>query len=75
MTGVQTCALPICIRRLVPLHRTVRSRQKVLPLPHRPRLEHFQLREIERRIDGEETTLVSGCITVMDGINDDSGDH
>jgi len=31
--------------------------------------------EIERRIDGEETTLVSGCITVMDGINDDSGDH
>jgi len=31
--------------------------------------------EIERRIEGEETTLVSGCITVMDGINDDSGDH
>ena len=31
--------------------------------------------EIERRIDGDETTLVSGCITVMDGINDDSGDH
>jgi len=31
--------------------------------------------EIERRIDAEETTLVSGCITVMDGINDDSGDH
>jgi len=31
--------------------------------------------EIERRIGGEETTLVSGCITVMDGINDDSGDH
>lgn len=31
--------------------------------------------EIERRIDGEETTLVAGCITVMDGINDDSGDH
>jgi hypothetical protein len=31
--------------------------------------------EIEYRIDGEETTLVSGCITVMDGINDDSGDH
>jgi len=31
--------------------------------------------EIERRIDSEETTLVSGCITVMDGINDDSGDH
>ena len=31
--------------------------------------------EIECRIDGEETTLVSGCITVMDGINDDSGDH
>ena len=31
--------------------------------------------EIERRIDDEETTLVSGCITVMDGINDDSGDH
>lgn len=31
--------------------------------------------EIERRIDGEETTLVSGCVTVMDGINDDSGDH
>jgi len=29
--------------------------------------------EIERRIDGEETTLVSGCITVMDGINDDGG--
>jgi len=31
--------------------------------------------EIERRIEGEETTLVSGCIAVMDGINDDSGDH
>ncbi len=31
--------------------------------------------EIERRIGTEETTLVSGCITVMDGINDDSGDH
>ena len=31
--------------------------------------------EIERRIGGEETTLVSGCIAVMDGINDDSGDH
>lgn len=31
--------------------------------------------EIERRIEGEETTLVSGCITVMDGVNDDSGDH
>ena len=31
--------------------------------------------EIERRIGDEETTLVSGCITVMDGINDDSGDH
>lgn len=31
--------------------------------------------EIERRFDDEETTLVSGCITVMDGINDDSGDH
>lgn len=31
--------------------------------------------EIERRIGGEETTLVSGCITVMDGINGDSGDH
>ena len=31
--------------------------------------------EIERRIEGDETTLVSGCITVMDGINDDSGDH
>ena len=31
--------------------------------------------EIERRIEAEETTLVSGCITVMDGINDDSGDH
>ncbi len=31
--------------------------------------------EIERRIGAEETTLVSGCITVMDGINDDSGDH
>jgi len=31
--------------------------------------------EIERRIEGEETTLVYGCITVMDGINDDSGDH
>ena len=30
---------------------------------------------VERRIEGEETTLVSGCITVMDGINDDSGDH
>ena len=31
--------------------------------------------EIERRIGDEETTIVSGCITVMDGINDDSGDH
>ena len=31
--------------------------------------------EIERRIGTEETTLVSGCITVMDGINDDDGDH
>ena len=31
--------------------------------------------EIECRIGTEETTLVSGCITVMDGINDDSGDH
>ena len=31
--------------------------------------------EIERRVEGEETTLVSGCIAVMDGINDDSGDH
>ena len=31
--------------------------------------------EIERRIGDEETTLVSGCITVMDGINDDGGDH
>jgi len=31
--------------------------------------------EIERRIEAEETTLVAGCITVMDGINDDSGDH
>ena len=31
--------------------------------------------EIERRIEGEETTLVSGYIAVMDGINDDSGDH
>lgn len=31
--------------------------------------------EIERRMDGDETTLVAGCITVMDGINDDSGDH
>ena len=31
--------------------------------------------EIERRIGTEETTLVSGCITVMDGINDDGGDH
>ena len=31
--------------------------------------------EIERRIGTEETTLVSGCISVMDGINDDGGDH
>ncbi|MCA3574780.1 MAG: hypothetical protein IOC86_12760 [Aestuariivirga sp.] len=31
--------------------------------------------EIERRIGDEETTLVSGCITVMDGINDDGGAH
>lgn len=31
--------------------------------------------EIECRIGDEETTLVSGCITVMDGINDDGGDH
>ena len=31
--------------------------------------------EIERRMEAEETTLVSGCITVMDGINDDNGDH
>ncbi len=31
--------------------------------------------EIERRIGDEESTLVSGCITVMNGINDDSGDH
>jgi len=31
--------------------------------------------EIELHSGGEETTLVSGCITVMDGINDDSGDH
>ena len=31
--------------------------------------------EIERRTEAEEITLVSGCITVMDGINDDSGDH
>lgn len=31
--------------------------------------------EIERRIGLEETTLVSGCIGVMDGINDDGGDH
>ena len=31
--------------------------------------------EIERRIGTEETTLVSGCIAVMDGINDDGGDR
>ena len=31
--------------------------------------------EIERRIEDDETTIVSGCIAVMDGINDDSGDH
>ena len=31
--------------------------------------------EIERLIGDEETTLVSGCIAVMDGINDDGGDR
>lgn len=31
--------------------------------------------EIVVRIAGEETTLVSGWITVMNGINDDSGSH
>ena len=31
--------------------------------------------EIERRIGDEETTLAAGCITVMDGINDDGGDQ
>ena len=31
--------------------------------------------EIERRIAGEETTLVYGFIAVMDGINDDGGDR
>ena len=31
--------------------------------------------EIERRVGDEETTLVSGFLAVMDGINDDSGDH
>lgn len=28
--------------------------------------------EIERRIDGSETTLVSGCIVVSQGVNDDA---
>lgn len=31
--------------------------------------------EIERQTATEETTLVAGCLIVMDGINDDSGDH
>ena len=31
--------------------------------------------EIERRIGDEEITLAAGCITVIDGINDDGGEQ
>ncbi len=68
-TADGTLAMPIPATGEITLHLTP-AETRLLPVG-RLKVRY----EIERRIGGEETTLVSGCIAVMDGINDDSGDH